>query len=45
VNDKPRCASLDRGRPRGDDPLEAPVLIPSVVEFLARTKLIDRIGA
>ena len=44
---QPRLIELPRvcRRPGGDDPLEAPVLIPSVVEFLSRTKLIDRIGA
>src|SRR6188768_786373 len=44
---QPRLIELPRvcRRPGGDDPLEAPVLIPSVVEFLARTKLIDRVGA
>ena len=44
---QPRLIELPRvcRRPGGEDPLEAPVLIPSVVEFLARTKLIDRIGA
>ncbi len=44
---QPRLIELPRvcRRPGGDDPLEAPVLVPSVVEFLARTKLIDRVGA
>lgn len=44
---QPRLVDLPRlcRRPHGEDPLEAPDLVPSVVQFLSRTSLLDRIGA
>ena len=44
---QPRLVELPRlcRRPAGEDPLEAAPLVPSVVQVLPRTALIDRIGA
>lgn len=43
---RPRLVPLPRlcRKPHGDDPLEAPALVPSVVEFVPARSLIDRIG-
>jgi molecular chaperone DnaK (HSP70) len=42
----PRLVSLPRlcRRPEGEDPLEAPGLVPSVVQTLEPGSLLDRIG-
>lgn len=44
---QPRLIELPRvcREPGGEDALEAPVLVPSVVEFLSRSSMVDRIGA
>jgi molecular chaperone DnaK (HSP70) len=44
---EPRLVSLPRlcRRPRGEDPLEAPGLVPSVVQMLEPASLVDRLGS
>jgi molecular chaperone DnaK (HSP70) len=44
---QPQLVELPRicRKPRGDDRLEAPRLVPSVVELLAPSSLLDRLGA
>src|SRR3989304_1410451 len=47
ANGQPQLVELPRicRRPRSDDPLEAPTLVPTVVEVLSATSLLDRLGA
>src|SRR3990172_2686130 len=46
ANGQPQLVELPRicRRPRSDDPLEAPPLVPTVVEVLSATSLLDRLG-
>ena len=44
---QPRLIDLQQvcRQPGGENPLEAPALVPSVVEFVTAKTLLDRIGA